>query len=516
VPGSNPLLDKVAGAKEHWVGIVEAAHDRLAAKIDERKTAHVAGILEQFEQDLGPHLVPLLDGIVNNPAIPQPIRDLVSAITEPQHFTQSLLIGIAVGAVVSPVLVAATAPLTQVLANEAWSTGPTIPLSPDLLAAAVIKGVETEAGAASEARASGVDASRFHTMVMTAGQSFGIAEALLLLRRGQIDRAEFDRIVKYSNTRDDFIPDILKLMFAPPPPGEVVAGALKQHLDATTAKAKLAEAGIDPANFDWMLATAGRPYGTMVALQLLNRGVIDEARVRQVVAQSDVNPTFTDDILALRVYLPPPRSVVPMLRSGAITTARALQLLEMHGLSAQDAQAFVTEATHTKASTGKELTAAQVVRMYGDRFITRADATTRLTAAAFPPDQITLLLDFADHARTEKLTTALTSKVGTLYTAHKIDRSAATVALDAGPVPAAVQADLFHVWDLERAANVHHPTPAQVVGAFRRGEITALDTKTRLLNLGVQPADLAIIVADGWPPTKGAEAKAAAAAVVAA
>src|SRR5205814_1318360 len=146
----------------------------------------------------------------------------------------------AVGAVVSPVLVAATAPLTQVLANEAWSTGPTIPLSPDLLAAAVIKGVVSEPNAASAAALSGVDASRFHTMVMTAGQSFGVAEALLLLRRGQIDRAEFDRIVKYSNTRDDFIPDILKLIYAPPPPGEVVAGALKQHLDATTARAKLA------------------------------------------------------------------------------------------------------------------------------------------------------------------------------------------------------------------------------------------------------------------------------------
>jgi hypothetical protein len=516
VTATGPVKGRAGAARDHWVGIVDAAHDKLAAKIDQRKTDHLAGILERFETELAPHLGPLLAGITDNPEIPQPIRDLVGALIQPEHFTQSILLGIALGSVISPVLQTATAPFIQVLANETWPTLPVLPLSPDLLAAAVIKNVLTESQGAGLAQVSGVDAGHFHTMVMTAGQSFGIAEALLLLRRGQIDEGEFARVVHYSNTRDDFIPDILKLKFAPPPPGEVIAGALKAHLSDAEATTKLAEAGIDPSNFGWMKATAGRPYGIEQALQLLNRRVIDENRVRQVVAQSDVNPAFTDDILHLRVYLPPPRSIVPMLRSGAIDDARALELLEQHGLSAQDAQAFITEAHHSKAGTGKELTASQVVRMYGDRFIDRNQATTRLAAATFPPDQINLLLDFADHAREEKLTNALIAKVGSLYVAHKLDRSAATVTLDQGSVPAAVQADLFHVWDLERAANVHHLTPAQVIGAYRRQEIGAHETKIRLLTLGVQPGDLAIIVADGWPPTQGDKARAAAAAVVAA
>jgi hypothetical protein len=495
------VTGRVGAARDHWVGIVDAAHDKLAAKIDARKVAHVAGILEAFEADLAPHLAPLLAGIVDNPEIPQPIRELVAAITEPQHFTQSLLIGIAVGAVVSPVLVAATAPLTQVLANEAWSRGPTIPLSPDLLAASVIKGVVTEAQAASVAEQSGVSAGHFHTMVQTAGQSFGSAEALLLLRRGQIDQAEFERILHYSNTRNDFIPDILKLRYAPPPAGEVIAGALKAHLSDADATDKLAEAGIDPVNFPWMKATAGRPYGTMEGLQLLNRGLIDEARMRQVIAQSDVNPAYADDILHLRVYLPPARSVIPLLRSGAITEARARVLLQEHGLQPQDIDAYILNAQHTKAGTAKELTGAQVIRMYADRFIDRATAQTRLATAAYPPDQVTLLLDFADRQRAEKLMGALISKVGTLYVAHKLDRSTAATALNGGPVPAAVQADLFHVWDLERTANVHHPTPAQIVGAYRRQIITPLVTRTRLTQLGVSAADLPIVVADGFPPT---------------
>jgi hypothetical protein len=513
---ANVPLGKVAGMRDHWVGIVEAAHDKLAAKIDQRKTDQLATVLERFEADYVPTIAPLLEHVANDPAVPAPIRDLITTLTSPAHFSQSILLGIALGSVISPVLQAATAPFIQQLANVTWPQNPAVPLTPDLLAAAVIKGQLSEGQAASEAAVSGVDGPHFHTMVMTAGQSIGTEEALLLLRRNQIDMTEFTRIIEYSNVRNDFIPDILALKYAPVSGAEAVSGALKGHLSDADATTKLAESGVDPANYPWLKATAGRPYGTMEALQLWNRGLIDQARVEQVIAQSDVNNAYIPDILNLRVYLPPPRSIVPMLRSGAITSARALQLLQMHGLQAQDAQAFVTEATTTKATAGKSLTQSQVVAMYEAGFLTRGDATTRLAASGHPADEITLLLDYADQSRANKLRNALIAKVGSLYTAYKIDRSTATNALNGDTVPSQTQADLFKVWDLERTATVHHPTPAQVVGAYRRGEITAADCKTRLTNLGVQPADLGIIVADGYPPTKGAEAKAAAAAVIAA
>lgn len=552
-----PIPDASRG-QTFWSGVGQAVHDRIAPAVDARKRDHLAGILETFESDLVPHLRPLLAGIVDNPDVPAPIRDLVAAITEPQHFTQSLLIGIALGAVISPVLATATAPFIQVLANETWQVNPSVPLTPDLLAAAVIKGVMSEADAGAVAATSGTDRNNFHTMTMTAGQSLGAGDALLLLRRGQITEAEFERIIRYSNVRNDFIPDVLKLMFAPPPTGEVIAGALKQHLPAAEAKQKLAEAGIDPVNFDWMLATAGRPYGTQQALELLNRGKITEDRVRQVIAQSDINPAFTDDILQLRVYLPPPRSIVPMLRSGAITEARARELFIDHGLQPQDADAFIREATHTKTGAAKDLTTAQVLGMYSDQFVDRPTATTRLVSVGYPADEITLLLDHADHVRDEKLIRGLVARVRALYVAHHLTRAEAAQAMNAAPVPDAAQTTLFHVWDLERAANVHHPTvtqvvaayrrrditdvqlharlvalgvqaadmaivtgpaqhhvtPSQIVGAFRRTEIAADETRYRLLAAGVGPDDLAIVVADGWPPGKAGDAKAAASAVL--
>lgn len=505
---------RAAGVRAHWAGIVDEAHDRISAKLDARKMDHLATVLERFETELGPRLVPFLAEHLDNPNLPDSVRDLLGAIVGPEHFTESLLIGIAVGAVIAPVLGAITAPTGQDIANEVWSHNPVVPLTPDLLAAAVIKGVLSEAQAAGIALHSGINSTAFHTMTMTAGQSIGTAEALLLLRRKQIDRTEFERIIRYSNVRNDFIDDILKLTYAPPPAGEVISGSLKGHLPPAEAQQKLGEAGIDPANFQWMHDTAGRPPGIEQMLHLWNRRKVVESDIDAAVRQSDINDHYLAAVKELRWYVPPVRSIMPMLRSGAIDDARATELFTEQGVRPEDIPGYLKEAHHTKGGTAKELTGSQVVRMYSDRFMDRGTASSRLALAGYPADEITLLLDFADHARTEKLTNALIAKVGTLYVAHKLTKSEASTALNADAVPAAQQADLFHVWDLERTAAVHKPTTAQVVGAYRRTEITAADCKARLLALGVQPGDLGIIVADGWPPTKEAEAKAAALAVV--
>lgn len=506
-----PTPSRARGA---WVGIVDAAHAKIAPKIAEQKRSGIVDLLDTFEADVAPKLKPFVADLLESPDVPDHVKELLRSIAGPEHFSESIIIGIAVGAILSPVLGAATQPIVQSIANTTWPQLPNLPLSPDLLAAAVIKGVLTEAGAAGTAAVSGTSPTAFATMVATAGQSIGTEEALLLLRRGQIDQAEFERIMRYSNVRNDFIPDALLLKYSPPPAGEVIAGALKAHLSDADAQKKLGEAGIDPTNFQWMKDTAGRPPGVVELLHLWNRQVVDEAFVDQAIAQSDINPNYTAAVKELRHYFPPPRSIVPMLRSNSITESQARTLLTYYGVDTEWVDAFIKEAQTTATSAAKELTMSQVVAMYRDRFIPRAEASTRLTALKFPADQITLILDYADDLRVVKLTNALMAQIGTLYVAHKLTKSEATVALNGANIPAAMQADLFEVWDLERAAKLHHPTVAQVVGAFRRTVITAAECKTRLTALGVQPADLEITVADGWPPGAAKEAQAAANAVI--
>lgn len=494
--------DVPPGLAGHLQRALTGAHDALTGKINDARRAHVAGILDQFEADLAPLLAEQVQQVLDNPGTPEHLKALLTQVGAPEHFSSSLLIGVAVGAIIGPVLGSAVEPYVQNISNAAWHVNPSRPLSPDLLAASVLKTVLPESVAADHALESGISNANFNTMVLTAGNSVGLAELLLLWRRGQITEAELDAGLAYSNLNPRFYDDAKALKYAPPGTGEVIAGALKGHLSDADAQARLGVAGVDPANYAWLKATAGRPPGVQQMLELWNRGVITEADVDQGIAQSDVNDTYLPWVKELRHYFPPPRSVVPMLRAGAITEAQARQLLGYYGVGEPWQSAFITEASTGTASKAKELTQAQILQVYEARLITRAEADARLTALKLPAGDVTLLLDLADEKRTIALQNAGARAVGTKYVAHKMTKPAASTALASLGVPATAQADLFTVWDVERGINFHALTPAMIVGAFRRGQITAHDTQTRLLQGGVATDDLAIVVADGFAPTK--------------
>lgn len=490
------------GIAQHLQAALVGAHDNLADRLDARKRAHVTSVLEQFESDLAPMLAPMVAELLDNPGTPDHLKDLLRQVGAPEHFSSSLLIGVAVGAIIGPVLGSAVEPYVQNISNAAWSLNPSRPLSPDLLAAAVLKGVYTEAEAAPIAKQSGYSDGAFSRMVLTAGQSLGLAEALLLERRDQLVGVTLDDVLRYSNMNPKFYASAANLKYIPPSVGEVITGALKGHLTDAQAIPMIGHAGLDPVNYPWLKASAGRPFSPLEGIDLLNRGEITEARVREAIAQSDINTDYTDDILKLRVQYPPPRSVVPMFRSGSITEAQARQLLGYHGYPTWIQDAFIHEATTTKAGAVKELTQAQIVASYEARLMDAPTALFRLAAVGYSAPDAQALLDLADEKRTLNMHNAVIRMIGARYVGRRITLPEATVALNAIPVPTIAQHDLIALWDIERQANVHVATPAMVIGAYRRKEIDATETKTRLIALGVHQDDLAIFVADGFPPTK--------------
>lgn len=494
----HPLKGLIAGILGHGRELDARLHPEKLA----RTNALVTEWAEAIEADLAGYVGPLVAHVANDERLDPKIRDAFALLAAPEHQTQIAIVVGAAYALVRSFVEAAVAPFVQDVSNVAWSHHTSQPLTPDLLAAAVLKGVETQDQAAAEAALSGIDGARFGVMVQTAGQSIGLEEALLLLRRGQIDAAMFRSIVEYSNVNPRFydLPALLK--YAPPGAGAVVDGLLKAHLTPGEASIKLAEAGIDPVNLPWLLASAGRPIGVETAAHLWMRGAITEARLDQIVAQSDVNPQYLPEVKLAAIYHPPVRTVVALIRQGALSDAAGRQALIENGVQPADADTYIAGAHHTSASTQRHLTAAQVVRMYEARFIDQPTALARLASLNFPADEALLMVQFADDSRIEKLMLAGVTKVGTAYVAHKLDKPAATTALTSLGLSGAAAGEYFAVWDVERTTLVHRPTAAQVVGAYRRKEISPLNTKNRLLDMGVQPADLGIIVADGFPPTK--------------
>lgn len=490
------------------------AHAAIAPKVAEQNTAHVVNLLEGFERDIGPLIAPIAQQLLDNPDTPPELHALLGVLVQPTHFGESVIIGIAIGSILSPVLANAFAPITQGIANTAWGINPSQPIPVAVAVASKLKNVLGPNDPATEAVQSGINLSRFNQMVEAAGNALGFEEALSLSRRNLLTGITLDQVLEYSNVNPKFYAAAKNLITNPVSVAEVLNARIRTHLDDGQATDLYAQAGGIPDQYAWRLASTGRPPGPMEVGTLFNRGKIDDAVASRMLAQSDLALAFQDSVKELWHYYPPPRSLVPMLRADAITDAQFTTWMSYYGAPPDVVDAFRKEATSTKASAGKDLTQAQVTRLYGAQVITRAEATTRLTALGLPADDVTLLLDYEDNLRPEKLMNALISKVSTLYISHKITKPDATTALSAGKVPAAAVQQLFAIWDIERTANVYFPTPAGIVGALRRGIITPVATHRRLNALGVLDSDIPIVVGDGWPPTAPQDAKAAVVAVL--
>lgn len=501
-----PTPTPTRGAHDLWVGVVDAAHERIAGRIARAKTDHVAGILERVEADIAPHLEPLIREAVDNETLPPEVRDLLRAVIEPEHFTQSLLVGIAVGSILGPILGSWFQPLMTDIGNNAWLSNTSQTLSPAEAALAEIRHNPHLADPAHEAAMSGLNGDRFKAMVYNTGEPIAVGEGLQLYRRGLMDLATLQTLVHQSRIRDEWFDDVLNLRYAPPGAGEVLAARVKSHLTDTEAKRKLSEAGIDPDNYDWLVATAGRPPGIDQMLHLWNRGAATEADVEQAIAQSDINPHYTPFVKELRWYIPPVRSVMAMLRAGARTDAQATELFKENGVRPDDIPAYIAEGHHTRTAALRELSQSQVLRMYAARVMDRATAHARLVALRYPDADADLLLDFADDTRGEKLRDALITKVGALYTAHKLTKSEAALALNADAVPAEAQADLFHVWDIERTSFAPNLTVAQWQQALRRGLVTHDDFTARMGTFGYNDTEADLLAGLAFPPPKSAKA----------
>jgi hypothetical protein len=493
----SPLHDTIARA---FVSARAAMmpHERKAS--DARLVEWFDGIENTLTAISGPLIQPMLD----HPDVPAEVKALVAPGANPQQANELSVILLIVSALIFPLVQGFLEPAAEAARQAGWSIpgNDIVPLSPAELALAVLKNTIEPGLLAHDLTVQGITAKRFATLTANVGNPPGIAELLLLYRRDNLGDVLLEKGVRESRLRDEWLPWIKLLRYAPPTAGEVIAGRIKGHLTDTEYTQKLSVAGIDPAEKDWLLATAGRPLGLMEMLTLQNRGHATAQDIADTVHQSDINDHWLQFADLLRVHYPPLFQVLRAVTAGHMTPDRAKVILGYEGYEAQDIDALVNSAQGGTASKAKELTESQTVRMYGARYITNADATARLTKLGYSATDIADLLGYADAARHEQYLNAVVARVHTRYVAYKMSAADAQTTLLADGIPAAAITDYLHLWNLERGANTHTLTPAAIVGAYRRQQITPLETKQRLTDAGVVASDLAIVVADGFPPTK--------------
>lgn len=248
-------------------------------------------------------------------------------------------------------------PLVQDLVNEVWALHPSIPGSPQDLAAMVVQGVKDEDAAAIEAGMSGTNVERFHELVLINGSPIAPQEALELLNRGEIDEARARHALLQSRLKPEWVNDFLKLRRQIVQLADLAQMVVQSVIDVDEARQRAAMLGVAGDDFDKLVRLAGNPPGPETTLDLWNRGIIDEAEATLALRQSRLKPEWIEQFKRSRMRPATPSQAAAAVVRERITMAEGLAIAAENGLAADAFTLLVNEL-------GRPIGLQQAVTLY--------------------------------------------------------------------------------------------------------------------------------------------------------
>jgi hypothetical protein len=416
-------------------------------------------------------------------------------------------------------------PLFTQIEYDINQNSPITELSPAELADLVVRGViANEPDAAARAQVYGLNAAKFQEMVQLAGEPVALEQVLAMWRRGIIQWdegigvASVAEAIRTSRIYTYWTQAIQNFQFTPIPPADAVNAVLRNQVDLATGIALAYFGGLGnttltvPAGadttattsaFNILLDSRGNPPSLGELLELAKRGDIawgdldpatktpnpDEISFAQGIYEGDSKDKWLPYYAMLKEYLPPPRTVTTLLRSGAITVAQATTYYEQAGLSTALADAYIASASSSKVSSAKNLNETTIVQLYLDKLVDEALATANLEALGYTASEANLLLQSAGLRQTIADLNKNIARIGTYYIAYKIDEATARTMLTNLGLPADQVDQYLTGWTIDRQANVRLLTPAQIAEAWEYGVFTQDDAQLSLEQYGYTPFD---------------------------
>lgn len=479
----------------------EAIHHKLAPHKAKVRDEAISAWLEGHEADAVALARQVIADVAQHPDLPKEAKPIFDLMLRPEHQTQAILTVLGIYPIVSAFVMAAVQPFAQDVANLAWSDHPSLPLPPAELALGILRANPHLPDPAKEIAKSGYSEQILEALVYNTGEPPGLMQLLEAYRRGYIDVDRLKTGVRQSRVRDEWFQTVLDLRYAPPSPAEAIMAAVKHHLDDDTAKKLVGEAGLNPDHYDWLRATAGRPPGAMEMLQLVNRGLMDEATFASGIAQSDIQDRWCAYLFELRRYIPPTRSIVSMIRHSAVSDDYAKVLLSYHGVTPEDQAIYLAEGHAQKITAEKELSLGVVKSLYSDGITTKDEAHQAIVALGYNDAHAEQIIELEDTKVVQRYRNAAVGHVHTLFVHHKITQPDASAKLDALQIRHAVRDQLISVWIIEREVNIATLSLAQAQGAWRRGVIDDQEFGNRVRALGHPDSDIPILKALAFPPS---------------
>lgn len=274
-------------------------------------------------------------------------------------------------------------------------------LTPETLAAAVIRGLIEEGEAASEAASTGIDGERFSALVGLAGNPPGLQELLELWRRGKISEADVDRGVRQGQTRTEWLPALKELRYDRLTPNQAASFAARGIMAEDAAAKEALLGGLEPGRFELLQRASANPPGAGEILQLVNRGDLSEGEARSALRDTGLRQEYIDPVLGLRAQIPGAQDVVRFALREVYNPALVSRYRMLEGFPVQ-AQADATKAGIDPTTMQKYWAAhwtlpsrTQGYEMYHRSIITRGELEDLLRADDVMPGWIDGLIDLA-------------------------------------------------------------------------------------------------------------------------
>ena len=362
------------------------------------------------------------------------------------------------------------------------------------LALANLRGEMSDADLQAYAKRIGATPEDMRILIANTGEPPAAEQMMEAYRRGFVDEPTFDRAIRQSRIRNEWIPTMLKLRYSPMSVSDAIRAVIENYLTDEQGREIAQQNGLLPEHWEPMKESWGRPLSHEQMLELYHRGQVTEEEVKQAMRESDLKDKYIQAAIDLGRTLVPQRTIVSMLDHGVITHARAREMLMEQGYNDADAEALIMLGAAQRAHTAKELTRTDVVTMYTDSLLTRAQAEEHLAKLGFHAEDIRAILDLADvKARTAQLK-AIQRGVEASLKAHHLTANQAIAQLDAAGMEHGQAQGLVDLWLRERGQAVRTLTEAQILSLGSHGLISPEDTLGRLVGYGLAEADARLLL----------------------
>ena len=269
----------------------------------------------------------------------------------------------AAGIAIGPIL----APLLKALENETWQAYPDQPLNAQTIAQAYAEGKIDLSDAEAEAALTGISNARFAELARILLTGPGIAEGLNLIRRGQLSPTAFPTILQRAGLEVDWQTAYQQLSSTglqpyelPLSPADIALGLIRNNLNQPAAPvgpwfppggssegsnvpldpisdidvvAEAAASGMGADRMATLARNVGLPPGVIEGLEMLRRGLINEAAFYLLIEQSDARLSWGPFLIELRHAIFTAHEAADMRLRGWITTDQMYAIGTQNGYS---------------------------------------------------------------------------------------------------------------------------------------------------------------------------------------